>query len=140
LDSWDNRGTFGDSFGAINSLFSGLAFAGVIFTILLQRRELSLQREELNLTRKELHRTAEAQELSHQALAQQVCNQIIASKLDSLNSLIQITTRQIDELSDSSNPRVFERRQQLSTVRRHYESLLKETFSKLEDDSAETKE
>lgn len=34
------RGQFGDKFGAINSLFAGLAFAGIIFTILLQRGEL----------------------------------------------------------------------------------------------------
>lgn len=39
------RGTFGDKFGAINALFSGLAFAGLIATILLQRRELAETRE-----------------------------------------------------------------------------------------------
>ncbi len=38
------RGVFGDKFGSINALFSGLAFAGIIFTIFLQRRELALQR------------------------------------------------------------------------------------------------
>lgn len=41
------RGVFGDKFGAVNALFSGLAFAGIIFTILLQRRELSLQRKDI---------------------------------------------------------------------------------------------
>jgi len=49
-----DRGTFGDMFGTVNALFSGLAFAGVIYAILLQRRELRLQREELELTRVEL--------------------------------------------------------------------------------------
>ena len=39
------RGTFGDKFGAINALFSGLAFAGLITTIMLQRRELAETRE-----------------------------------------------------------------------------------------------
>ena len=34
----------GDSFGIINSLFSGLAFAGLIVTILLQREELKESR------------------------------------------------------------------------------------------------
>lgn len=48
-----SRGVFGDKFGAINALFSGLAFAGIIFTIFLQKRELSLQREEIEETRKE---------------------------------------------------------------------------------------
>lgn len=47
------RGLFGDKFGAINALFSALAFAGIIFTILLQKRELKLQREELEETRGE---------------------------------------------------------------------------------------
>jgi hypothetical protein len=41
------RGVYGDSFGSVNALFTGLAFAGLIFTILLQQRELKLQREEL---------------------------------------------------------------------------------------------
>lgn len=48
-----DRGTFGDMFGSINALYSGLAFAGIIFTILLQRKELKYQREELRETREE---------------------------------------------------------------------------------------
>jgi len=43
----DVRGTFGDQFGAVNALFSGLAFTGLIYTIILQRRDLKLQREEM---------------------------------------------------------------------------------------------
>lgn len=48
------RGVFGDKFGAINALFSGLAFAGLIITLLYQKEELKLQREELAQTREEL--------------------------------------------------------------------------------------
>lgn len=48
-----DRGTWGDMFGGVNALFSGFAFAGLIFTILLQKKELGLQREELRETRKE---------------------------------------------------------------------------------------
>lgn len=33
-------GTFGDAFGTLNAFFSGLAFSGVLITILLQRRDL----------------------------------------------------------------------------------------------------
>ena len=64
-------GQIGDMFGAVNSLFAGLAFAGLIFTMLMQKDELSLQREELILQRKirieaneESKRAANAQELS----------------------------------------------------------------------------
>lgn len=50
---FSERGTFGDMFGGVNALYSGLAFAGIIITILLQRKELGLQRDELKETRKE---------------------------------------------------------------------------------------
>lgn len=53
LSNHEVRGLFGDKFGAVNALFSALAFAGIIFTILLQKRELKLQREELEETRGE---------------------------------------------------------------------------------------
>lgn len=39
-------GTFGDSFGTINALFSGLAFSGVLITLLLQRQDLSEVRDQ----------------------------------------------------------------------------------------------
>ena len=50
-----SRGTFGDKFGAVNALFSGFAFAGLIVTLLYQKEELKLQREELKETRNELN-------------------------------------------------------------------------------------
>lgn len=56
-----HRGTFGDMFGVANTLFSGLAFLGVIYAILLQREELRLQRKELKSTRKELRGQKEEQ-------------------------------------------------------------------------------
>ena len=48
------RGQFGDSFGAVNALFAGLAFAGVIGTIRLQMRELEFQRRELEEQKEQL--------------------------------------------------------------------------------------
>ena len=47
-------GVFGGCFGAVNALISALAFAGVIVTFRLQRKELDLQRHELNLQYQEL--------------------------------------------------------------------------------------
>ncbi|MGO4710931.1 hypothetical protein AB4Y90_17845, partial [Chryseobacterium sp. 2TAF14] len=70
--NWTSRGTFGDSFGALNSLFSGFAFGGIIYTILLQRKELKLQRDELILTRDELKRSANAQEASNKFQNEQI--------------------------------------------------------------------
>lgn len=47
-------GTFGDSFGALNSLFTGLGFAGLLITIFLQREDIKLTRMELSETRAEI--------------------------------------------------------------------------------------
>ncbi len=54
LPNWEQRGQFGDMFGAINTVFSGAAFAGLVYTILLQRHDLAIQREENRLARDEL--------------------------------------------------------------------------------------
>jgi len=63
-----DRGTFGDMFGGLNSLFSGLAFAGIVFTILLQRIELKYQREELRLTRETLKDQKDEMEAQNETL------------------------------------------------------------------------
>ena len=70
--SHDKLGTYGDFYGAFNALVSLLAFGGLIYTILLQHKDLELQREELKLTREELKRQAEAQEAAAKEQANQV--------------------------------------------------------------------
>jgi hypothetical protein len=52
--NWETRAQFGEMFGAVSALFSALAFAGVIYAVILQRQDLSMQREEMELSRKEL--------------------------------------------------------------------------------------
>lgn len=41
------RGQFGDAFGALNTLFTGLAFIGVVYTMFLQREELNIAQAEM---------------------------------------------------------------------------------------------
>jgi len=65
---WATRGQFGDMFGAVNALFSGLAFGGLILTILLQHKELTLQRKELKLTRKEFSTQSREFKIQNQTL------------------------------------------------------------------------
>ncbi len=48
VSNFENRGTAGDLFGGFTALFSALAFAGLIYTLLIQKEELSLQRKELS--------------------------------------------------------------------------------------------
>lgn len=57
-----NMGVFGDSFNVLTSLFTGLAFAGLLVSIFLQRKDLELQREELKETRKEFKSMNELQD------------------------------------------------------------------------------
>ncbi|WP_299432094.1 hypothetical protein [uncultured Meiothermus sp.] len=64
--NWEKASNFGNAFGTLNTLFSGLAFTVLIYTILLQRRELSLQRQELAMTRKELSGQKEALQLQNE--------------------------------------------------------------------------
>jgi hypothetical protein len=95
LDNWSDRGTFGDLFGAVNALFSGLAFAGLIYTIVLQRNDLEFQKNEIALNRSELKKTAKAQQNSEKALIEQVEQMKIASRLNALKTLIDYYNIQI---------------------------------------------
>lgn len=86
--SKDELEAFSNMFGGLNTLFSGLALAGIILTILLQKNELALQREELVETREELRRTAEAQEKAERALNRQAENLKISAKLSAMSTLV----------------------------------------------------
>ena len=61
-------GTFGDAFGGLNAIYSGLAFAGVIVSLIYQRRELSHQIEELQKTSNALEE--QRKEMQRQRLLQ----------------------------------------------------------------------
>ena len=84
-----DRGTFGDKFGAINALFSGLAFAGVIYAILLQRKELSLQREELVLTRGELEGQKKQLEAQNKTFREQALQNAFFQMLNFHNEIVK---------------------------------------------------
>lgn len=94
-----NQGQFGDMFGGLNAFFSGLAFLGVIYAIVLQKEELGLQRKELELTRKELKRTAEAQEKSEEALSKQAASLKITAKLNALGAQLGYKSSLIEAMS-----------------------------------------
>jgi hypothetical protein len=90
------RGQFGDIFGGINALFTGLAFAGVIYTILLQRKELDFQRKELGMQREELR--ANRAELSRSAQAQmdQVLTLKDSTDLSVLTALVNVYSKSLE--------------------------------------------
>lgn len=83
------RGVAGDMFGASTSLFSGLAFAGLIFTLLIQRRELELQREELAKLRTETAGTREQMELQSNFISQQIFEHTFFRLLDLISDSVE---------------------------------------------------
>ncbi|MFC4094565.1 hypothetical protein [Euzebyella saccharophila] len=80
---------FGDSFGGLNTLFSALAFAFLIVTVVMQKNELQLQRQEISNTREELKKSALAQDSSQKALNIQVRIMAKQAMLASYQSLYQ---------------------------------------------------
>lgn len=59
FEDWEECGQFGDLFGSVNALFSGLAFAGLVITIIQQRHDLQLQRQANDQSKKELNQQNE---------------------------------------------------------------------------------
>lgn len=59
FDGIEQASQAGELFGGISALFSGLAFAGLIITLLIQRKELQLQRQEMARMVKEQAETRE---------------------------------------------------------------------------------
>ncbi len=98
--SIEDRGAFGDQFGAINSLVAGATFFALVLSILFQSRDLRAQTEALRLQqealqqqiaefqkqKEEMRRSAQAQEnsvavLQRAAAAQERSNQIVKEQL-----------------------------------------------------------
>jgi hypothetical protein len=76
------------SFDRLNTLFSGLAFWGVIWAIVLQKRELGFQRKELQLTRREVRGQKEQLQAQNVTLKQQRFENTFFSLLDLFASMV----------------------------------------------------
>jgi len=48
LKDWEERSQFGQTFGALNALFSGFAFAGIAYTLYLQTKQISILQAQRN--------------------------------------------------------------------------------------------
>jgi len=96
LADWGSRGQFGDMFGSVNALFSGLAFAGLICAIFLQRHELALQREELKLQREEMAKSREQLAAQAKVQKQNLLATIAQLKITALQA--EIPAEEMDSL------------------------------------------
>lgn len=111
MDSTE-RGTFGDMFGAVNALFSGLAFAGLIVTLIMQHEELGLQREELAQTNKEL--AAQREEFADQNKTMKIQRfentlfNMLSLQHDIVNGLYYVLDDGVDHTLESKGRYVFD--------------------------------
>jgi len=93
--NWADRGTFGDMFGAVNALYSGLAFAALIYTIFMQREEIKMNRQEIVLNRKELKKATVAQQQAQETLKEQVIQTHLTAKINAMSTVINYYNTQI---------------------------------------------
>lgn len=119
LTKADNAGTYGDSFGSVNALFTGLAFSGLVFSILLQQRQIRLQREdflsqldEMEDSRETVERQNGLLEVQNQLMRAQIEVQIL--QVEARAAEMESTVNQINaqEYISGSQPR----RSQLDSI------------------------
>jgi hypothetical protein len=112
------RGTFGDMFGAINALFSGLALTGVITALIMQIQESKEQKEDIQ-------RSRIAQEESVAALKLQMETTKFHIQIEALNHIIDSLNDQITRTKDSRTEGEKRHHASLAQIRSKYESDLR---------------
>lgn len=130
--NWSDRGTIGDMFGAVNALFSGLAFVGLIYTIIMQREEIKMNLQEIEMNRKELKKSASAQIKSQEALKEQVRQTHLTAKINAISTVINYYNIQIS--NPNSSPELVERSR---VKRKQLITEIDELIDGLEDSNVE---
>lgn len=100
FDSMENRGQAGDLFGSVNSLFAGLAFAGVIYSVRLQREDLRIVREDSRRTKAVL----EKQEANNEAQRRQIDRQNFEATFFRLLETYASAVRNLKFSTDPTSP------------------------------------
>jgi len=80
-------GQFGDQFGAVNSLFSGLAFVGLVYAILMQRYEIAIAKEELEKTKQLIDDQKKSLDIQNRQTKQQVFESTFFNMLNLLSNI-----------------------------------------------------
>ncbi|MBL4592054.1 MAG: hypothetical protein JKY96_08855 [Phycisphaerales bacterium] len=100
-------GTYGDTFGSVNALFAGLAFAGLLWSIWQTNNELKIQKKIVLLQIKDQRdskKTMESQSISQANLNLQLkaltSSTVKATKMDGLIALLHDTQMQITDINN----------------------------------------
>ena len=89
------RGQLGDSFGVLNSLFSGLGFAAIVVTLWVQRNQSEIQQKQIEIQQEQLK--AQEQERIEEVTERR--------SLFNLNGALEAIERARELLSDNNNDR-----------------------------------
>ena len=85
----EERGQLGDMFGALNALFAGLAFAGLIITIRQQHIDLEYQQQTIKQTNDEMERQTKEFEIQNRTLKCQQFENTFFELLRMLQSIVE---------------------------------------------------
>lgn len=124
ISSLADSGIFGDSFGFANALISAGAFAGVIVSMYLQRKDLELQRKSLEVQQKELKQNTQELALQREEFKEQnktlklqrfentffnmlSLQQEITNNIKYSYNETDYTPYQLEELNMTENKRIF---------------------------------
>ena len=129
IDEPTNRGVFGDMFGAVNALFSGLAFAGLIVTLLYQKEELQLQREELRETRKELESQRKEFEEQNKTMKRQRFENTFFNMLSLQNEIVLNLSYECRETKWSQSEQGYEEIINKYSSREVFKHIYKENYN-----------
>jgi len=86
-DLLKNASSFGDSFGPLSSLFSGFALIGLIYTVLMQKKELRLALDESKVQTEALKLQAsqlklQAEELAHSRKEMKIQTEVMDEQIE----------------------------------------------------------
>lgn len=105
-DNLARTGTFGDTFGAVNSLFSGLAFAGVAVAVVFQWRELRHLEEQTAIARRQANVADQQSKEAEDERKRAERYASLTACLNAIGSLTQASSQSIEFTMMSSEKRV----------------------------------
>ena len=117
-----DRGLFGDMFGGVNALFSGLATAGVVFALILQRKEISIALSGIARNESARQETESLLREHREALLK-------VTRLASLNILVDHYWREMDRAGGLAMPALHDKyAKKLRQLEKHLESAYLEAL------------
>ena len=117
-------GQFGDTFGLVNALFTGLALVGLVYAASLQQAQARTQSEHLALQREELSRQEFDSNENQRALLRQSREQFLTARLSATVALLQAVETRNKLAGDNWTAYAFEEASRESRKLRQQISIL----------------